>query len=257
MSSGHPSRGLSPVAPPPVPADVGIVAALSLEVAPLLRRFSDIRRYAARGQTIIEGHVAGKLVVLVETGMGRARAQRGAERLIDGHRPQWIISAGFAGALQPAFPRLTTVLPTEIVNPEGRTFSTSWPAALPLPPGAEHRGRLLTVDQVVLKAEHKAQLAREHQADLVDMETSAVAALCHERGFRFVPLRVISDDATTDLPPEILAIIGESGSYRLGATLGALWRRPSSLKDMLVLREHANEAADRLASALLDLLPRL
>ncbi len=51
--------------------------------------------------------------------------------------------------------------------------------------------------------------------------------------------------------------MGESGSYRLGAALGAIWRRPSSLKDMLALREQAVEAADRLAAAVLDLLPRL
>lgn len=257
MSSGNPRRGQLPAAPPPVPADVGIVAALPMEVAPLLGRFRDVRKYGAKGQTIIEGQLAGKIVALVQTGMGRARAQRGAERLIAGHRPRWIVSAGFAGSLNPEIPRNAVLLPVEIANVEGRRFPTDWPPDAGLPAIAERRGCLLTTDEVILKAERKARLRAEHGADLLDMETSAVAALCLERGVRFVAVRVVSDDATADLPPEILTILGESGSYRLGAALGAIWRRPSSLKEMLALREQAAEAADRLTKVLLDLIPRL
>ncbi len=189
--------------------------------------------------------------------MGRARAQRGAERLIDGHRPRWIISAGFAGSLNPEIARNTVLMPIEVANVEGRRFPTDWPAAVELPARVERRGRLLTTDDVVLKAEGKARLRAEHGADLVDMESSAVAALCIERGIKFASLRVVSDDAMTDLPPEILTIMGDTGSYRLGAAIGAIWRRPSSLKEMLALREQAVQAADRLAKAILDLLPRL
>jgi adenosylhomocysteine nucleosidase len=257
MSSGNPRRGPLAVAPPPVPVDVGIVAALPMEVAPLRLRLKDVRKYGAKGQTVVEGHLGGKLVALVETGMGRARAQRGAQRLIDGHRPRWIVSAGFAGSLNPEIARNAVLFPVEVTNVEGRSFPTEWPPGVPLPAKAERRGRLLTTDEVVLKAEGKARLRAEHGADLVDMETSAVAALCLERGTHFLALRVVSDDASTDLPPEILAIMGDSGSYRLGAALGAIWRRPSSLKEMLALREQATQAADRLAKAMLELLPGL
>jgi adenosylhomocysteine nucleosidase len=258
MSSGdNPRRGVAIVAPPPIAADIGIVAAMPMEVAPLIERFKDIRKYAAKGQPIIEGRVAGKLVALVLTGMGRARAQRGAERLIDGHRPRWIVSAGFAGALNPAFPLNSVVFPTDLVNVEGRHFTPDWPDGIEAPPPAERRGRLLTIDEIVLKASHKARLHTEHAADLLDMETSAVAALSAKRGVRFLSIRVVSDDATTDLPPEIMSIMGESGSYRIGAAIGAIWRRPSSLKDLLRLREHALESADRLVKTLLDILPKL
>ena len=67
----------------------------------------------------------------------------------------------------------------------------------------------------------------------------------------------MSDDASTDLPPEILSIMGESGSYRIGAAIGAIWRRPSSLKDLLALREKAIDSADRLAKTLLSIIPNL
>ena len=52
-------------------------------------------------------------------------------------------------------------------------------------------------------------------------------------------------------------MIGPTGVFRLGAALGALWRRPSSIKQLWALREHAIEAADRLAEVVDGSLARL
>ena len=79
------------------------------------------------------------------------------------------------------------------------------------------------------------------------MESSAVAAACHEKLVRFLAVRVISDDAHTDLPREVASVIAHGGgSYRVGAALRAVWQRPSSVKDFWKLYEHAIEAAGRL-----------
>src|SRR5580658_10047457 len=107
--------GPLPKAPAPVPADFGVVAATPIEVAPLLARFANVRKYAGPRFTVTEGECAGKLVAVVLTGMGRARAQRGAEILLDGHRPRWIISAGFGGALHPDLRRNDIVIPREVM----------------------------------------------------------------------------------------------------------------------------------------------
>ena len=115
----------------------------------------------------------------------------------------------------------------------------------------------MSVAKIARTATEKAELRRRHEAVAVDMETAAVAGLCADRGVHFLSVRVISDEAGTDLPPEVLAVIGPTGGFRLGATLGALWRRPASVKDLWTLREHANEAADRLAEVLPGLLAQL
>ena len=119
------------------------------------------------------------------------------------------------------------------------------------------KGRLLTVDQVVLRAAEKGELHRSYQADLVDMETSAVAAVCREKLVRFLSIRVISDDAHGDLPREVASIMNPSGSYRVGATLRSIWQRPSSVKDFWRLYEHSIEAADRLAKFIIRCLDDL
>ena len=254
-----PQPGPTPlgIAPPPLPADVGIVAALSIEINPFLARLENVRKYSTGRYTIIEGELAKKLVALVVTGPGRKNAARGAQLLLGGHRPSWLISAGFAGALDPEHRRNDVVFVDEVVDEDG--FSHRIDVPVPDDPRAARLwvGKLVTVDAIVRTAAEKAALRDRTGAVAVDMETSAVAALGVERGVRFLAIRVISDEAGVDLPREIATILGRSGGYRVGAAIGAIWRRPSSLKDMWALREHAVAAADRLSRILAGVVAKL
>ena len=245
------------MAPAPVPADVGIVAALSIEVGDLIDRLHRIRKYHSASVPLIEGEYAGRIVVVAVGGPGRSAAYRAADLLVAGHQPRWLISAGFAGALNPDFARNDVVLPHEIVDPEHHRIPVAVPETLASEKGCL-RGRLLTVDRIIFNPEEKQELLRSYDADLVDMESSAVAALCSQKLIRFLPVRVISDDARTVLPQEVATLLMHTGSYRAGAAIRALWQRPSSLKDFWMLHERALEASDRLAKVLarcLDLLP--
>ncbi len=61
--------------------------------------------------------------------------------------------------------------------------------------------RGLTSDRIVCSAREKRHLNRIYQADVVDMEGFAVQQVLEERGNRrLVTIRVISDDASRDLP---------------------------------------------------------
>ena len=111
-------------------------------------------------------------------------------------------------------------------------------------------GRTLTVDEMVRTVAEKQNLAKLSGAIAVDMETFEIAQLCRERKVRFMAMRSISDDLSADLAPEVLSLIGATGSIRLGAVIGALWKRPGSYKDMWQLRENAMLAAESLADCL-------
>src|SRR5829696_1709461 len=231
MNASRPPRGDvedpgAAAAPAPVPVDVGVVAAMSIEVGFLLDRLSKVRKYAGPRHTVIEGECAGKIVALVVAGLGREAARLGAQLLLDGHRPRWIVSAGFAGALDPELRRNDVVLADEVVDLDGQRYAID----VGVPPSDRgprvRSGRLLTVDRIVRTAAEKAELRRRFVADLVDMETSGVAALCSERSVRFLSIRVVSDEAGADLPPEVAALLTGSGSYRVGAAVRALWKRP-------------------------------
>jgi adenosylhomocysteine nucleosidase len=248
-------------APAPVAIDVGIVAALSMEVGFLVDKLENVRKYSGPRHTVIEGEVAGKVVGVIVTGMGREAARLGATLLLDGHHPRWLLSAGYAGALDPSLARNGIVMANEVIDLEGHRYAID--VAVPPPEGDRDRGpriatgRLLTVDRIIPTAAEKAELRRRYEADLLDMETSAVAALCSARGLRFLSIRVISDEAGIDLPPEVVTLLTRSGSYRIGAALRAVWQRPSRIKEFWALHEHAQEAADRLARFTVAALDRL
>lgn len=255
----------STVAPPPPPADVGIIAALPIEIAPFLARLKHVRKYAGPRQTIIEGDCEGKLVVVLSAGVGRRAAGKGVDLLLAGHRPRWLISAGFAGALYSDLRRNDVLLASSVVVDGEPGAVLAIDLVLNDEDGAATAragrrivsGRLLTVDRIIRTAQEKAELGAAFQARGVDMESFAVAATCAERGVRFLGVRVISDEADTDLPPEVLSILGPTGSFRLGAAVGAVWKRPSSVKELWQLREHAYEASERLGEVLPELIARL
>lgn len=248
------------VAPPPAPADVGIVAAMPIEVAPLLARLKNPRTYRGPRWSISEGECSGKVVAVVVAGMGEASARRGVEVLVAGHRPRWVVSAGFGGALDPDLRRYQFVLASRVLVASGGLPAIEADARLPGPEGVAYPvrpGVIVTLDRILRTAEEKAELRARTSADVVDMETYAVASFCAERSIPFVGLRVVSDEAGEELPPEILAVVGPTGGFRLGAAMGAFWRRPGSIKDLLRLREQANEAARRLGRAVAEVVGRL
>jgi adenosylhomocysteine nucleosidase len=243
----------------PVAADVGIVMALAIEAGYLCDSLSKVRKYIARTHTIIEGELAGKIVVVVLSGVGRRAGRLGAETLIAGHRPSWLLSAGFAGALDPSLVRNDLVIAHQVIDLEGNLIDIDT-SVIDLPETVRTRGRLLTVDRIIARSADKAELRHQYQADLLDMETSSLALLARERNLRFLSVRVISDNSNADLPSEITAMLTHTGSYRMGVALRALWHRPSTLKDFWTLHTRALESADRLASCirrLIEILPRV
>ena len=133
-----------PAAPAPLPADVGIVAALPIEVGFLTDRLQNVRKYAGAGHSIIEGECAGKLVALIVAGAGRESARRGTELLLAGHQPRWVLSVGFGGALNPSYSRNQIVLATEVLDKHGKCFAIDVTVPAPNPAGSIVGERLLS-----------------------------------------------------------------------------------------------------------------
>jgi adenosylhomocysteine nucleosidase len=128
------------------------------------------------------------------------------------------------------------------------------PASLATTPGV-YVGPLVTVSQVVSTPEEKRALGAAHQALAVDMESWAVAEMCRQAQVRCLCVRVISDPADELIPADVGSLaMQKTMAGRLGAATGALWRRPSSFKDMWRLKETALESSDRLARFLADMV---
>jgi len=230
-------------------AEIGIVCSLPLEIGDFLGRCQRIKTYSGGPFKFVGGLYDGIRVAVVEAGTGPVRARRATLALLDAHRPAWIISTGFAGALQPELKIGNIVVANEIVGLQGEPLKidvgmNSDPAR------GLHVGRTLTVDKMIRTIIEKQTLSAQTGAIAVDMESLAVATVCRETKTRFMAVRAISDDMSADLPPEVLSLVGETGAIRFGAVIGSLWKRPSSIKDMWRMREHAMDASEKLASFL-------
>lgn len=235
-------------------ADIGIVCALRTELSPFMAGCNHVRKYTGNSFTFRGGFLHEIRIAAVETGIGFARARRATHAMIDAHRPTWILSCGFSGALRAGLSVGDVVMATSIVDTHGHELTVDMTA--PSWPGV-HSGRLLVTDQVVCTVMEKTHLGTQHGALAVDLESFAVAQVCREAETRFIAVRVISDDSSADLPAELPAVLQQSGSGRLGAALGAVWNRPGSVRDLWQLRENAQQASERLASFLGRLLPQL
>jgi adenosylhomocysteine nucleosidase len=252
--------------PMPTPCDIGIVFALGAEQGGTEDLLTELEYFEAAGFKVRRGKYrppegVARSVVLVTSGVGSAAAARATEVLIDGHRPEWIISAGFCGGLVPQAAR------SDIVAADALHDHAEWTpvvrrhlekAATAGAPAAKHVGPVVTVDKIIAKSNDKQSLGAATGALACEMESSGVAEVCFRRGVQFLVLRAVSDPVSEDLPSDLEALMKQKSAVgTMGAVLGALWRRPGSAKDMLRLQEHALTTADALAKHLAGVIEKL
>lgn len=238
--------------------DVGVVFALGIEAGGLVDLMDSVVTARAKGFVARRGTLRGRRIILVESGAGPARAARATEALIDGHRPGWVISAGFAGGLQPELKRYDVVMADAVSDRDDRRLAIDLAVDRAALPAGVHVGRLLSVDEVIRLPGEKQALGQRHGALAVDLESFATAEVCQRRGTRLLAIRILTDAMDEQLPADIQRLSDQPNTAaRLGAAAGAIWRRPSSLKDMMALKETALVGSDRLAKFLAGVIETL
>jgi len=220
----------------------------------------DVVHIRGSGFLACEGKLGERSVAVIRSGPGQDKATAGTEALLRGHKPKWVICAGLAGALVDELQRDDIVMPQSLADEAGNSLDIDFKidsAVLEANPRL-HVGRLLTVDRIIARPDEKRELAARHEAIAVDMETLAVARVCQRAKVRFLAVRVVSDEVDDELPAEVDHLLKQSTTARrLGAVTGAIFRRPSSVKDMLKMKETALVASDALAEYLVGVIEQL
>jgi adenosylhomocysteine nucleosidase len=82
-----------------------------------------------------------------------------------------------------------------------------------------------------------------------------VAEVCRRHGVPLCAIRIIHDSAADVLPPDVERLLRQkTEAARLGAALGAIWRRPGSVKDLWALKENSLNSSTQLAKFLQHLI---
>jgi len=239
--------------PPAAVTDAGIVFALAVEADAFERLVEGRREFRASRLTFHTGRVAGRSIAWCVSGIGGEAAEAATRQLIAGHRPRCVITAGFAGALDPGISRGSVIRGSRAVRDGDATpvaLACLGPTAAPL--------TIVSVDTIVATVDAKRALATGTGGQAVDMETHAVARVAALAGLPCHSVRVISDDAHESLPAEVAGLAAaRSPLRRLGGVVGALGRRPAVARDIWRLWEHAVIDSRTLATAVTDLIGRL
>lgn len=234
----------------------GFVFALETEADPFAARLTDPS--TLRGPTLAfhEGTIAGRRVAWVVSGAGAIAARQAATMLLEGHAPALLVSAGFAGGLDPGLVRGALVLPGRALR-QGCTPLPLAPPRIDLPT-AKHGGDIVTVDAIVATSVAKRDLHAATGAVIVDMETHAVALAATAANVPCASVRVVSDAAGDELPSDIARLVAPQSAFRrAGAALAAIGRKPAAAGTLWRLWENAVVDGRVLAAALEKLVVSL
>jgi len=186
---------------------VAVVIAMRRELAPLLRERAGQR---VDGIEFIELENA----VVAVGGIGRVAAWGAAKAVVARYKPSTLISAGVVGALSATLKVGDVVRGREVIDADsGARFTAVGGDSV-----------IVTVSSVSGPAE-KRSLAARYKADVVDMESSAVAAVAREHGVDFLAVKAVSDELDFAMPP-VGRFVDADGSFATARFAAYIAMRP-------------------------------
>lgn len=200
---------------------IGIITAMSMEHEQVVRLLSEKRESAGGPFHFTIGEVGGNTLILMQCGIGKVNAAAGAVELISRFQPDCLISTGVAGGIDGCLKVMDVVASSRIVyhdvwcgegNEYGQVqglpiYFTGDQAlldcALSLTPEAEgmkiHGGLICSGDKFITdRAELDFIKGQFSDGLAVDMESGAIAQVCHLYGVPFISFRIISDTPGAD-----------------------------------------------------------
>ena len=216
---------------------IGIIVAMRKELELLLPLLHNSEESRMSGFEFHRGKMGNHDVMVMQCGIGKVNAAMGALTLVNNFAPNYVINSGVAGGADKSVSVMDVVAGLRVAyhdvwcGPEsevGRVqglplYFEGASRLLELLPEREdiHKGLICSGDQFIDKMEDVERIKGNFPDALaVDMESGAIAQVCHLCHVPFLALRVISDspganhdntrqylDFWTDAPQESFNIV--------------------------------------------------
>lgn len=214
---------------------LALLVALPEEARGILKAGNWQRVPASASLATYRGCVDGVEAIVAVSGVGRARAEATAREVIEEHRPDAVVSLGFAGGLAEGDAAGDLVVAERLMSVEVAHGETGTPhvsdslasdqelvqQALEVlaSQGLSHgSGSCLTASKIVSEPHEKVALGRLTQAIAVEQESFWIGHVCRERNVPFLAVRAIVDTAERQLP-------GFVAEFAFGAGTKSRWRQ--------------------------------
>lgn len=251
---------------------IGIVAALSFELDGIRRKIR-VESHAQMGAYALwEGRCEGHRVVLVQTGVGRARAEEATDLLLARYPLSVLLSIGFGGGVHPELECGDVVVCPTVRRAAGGEVPSEWlledevhsdarlqrlaTEALAEEGIRGHVGDSLAVSRVIGAPALKAEIGHTFHVKVVDMESYWVAHRAVDRVSSLLVARAISDPLDCSLP-DFASVVDADWSDGPRRIISQLVRRPSLLPSVAGLALCVRKAARSLAAFVPALVRRI
>lgn len=193
-----------------------VLYALEEEVASITQQLSGAEELAHPWATIKKGMLGHHKICLIKSGAGKVLAAMTTQSIIAELKPRMVILCGVSGALNPEYARGDLVIGYDFIQHDISTEYFGFePGQIPFTeykiiPATEsfleraktfsledanvHTGRIISGDQFI-SGTRGGELREQFAGDAVDMESAAVAFVCHLNHTPFIVARTISDKA--------------------------------------------------------------
>jgi nucleoside phosphorylase len=229
---------------------IAITFALPAESSDFVRLLTKPIISAREGVENIRGQIHGRSVAVVHTGAGKKSCRARIENFLRHHQFTYLISAGFAGALDEELQIGDLLLSENFSSPE-----LLGSPHLDFADDGLFVGKLATVPAVIDSKPERDRWAAESGAVAVDMETEFIAAACAAHRVPMLSLRVMSDTPSEPFPAPLNVLFDlEKQKTNFGRLALYLVTHPRSLKRLSVFRQHVVLARQSLTLALDKLL---
>lgn len=197
---------------------IGIITAMASEQKQLANKLTEKVEKVEGPFRYIHGKVRSNEVILMQCGIGKVNAAAGTVELIRLYQPDCIISTGCAGGIDSCLKVMDVVVSRQIVYHdvwcgEGNAYGqiqglptyfegngTLYQCALSLDTEtAIHGGLICSGDRFITDRSELDIIKRHFEQGLaVDMESAAIAQICHLYQVPFLSFRIISDTPGAD-----------------------------------------------------------
>ncbi|MDH6366073.1 MULTISPECIES: 5'-methylthioadenosine/adenosylhomocysteine nucleosidase [unclassified Breznakia] len=195
-----------------------IIAAMSSEVEAISQKMTGVKRKKVMEIPVIEGKLAGKRVLLAQSGIGKVQAAMTTAILLCQYKVRYVLSTGVAGGFTEDQKILDIVVGDKLVQHDFDTsaidgdkgygeYSYSYVTLIQLAQkiwpeigsGNLHVGTIASGDQFVSKKSQINSINR-HFTNVIacEMESGAISRVCNKQDIPCIVIRAISDTVCLD-----------------------------------------------------------
>ncbi len=199
---------------------IAIMGAMPEEIAPLLEQVENVKKVEYANNSYYESTYKGKELVIAYSKIGKVFSSLTASTLLEKFACDKLLFSGVAGAINPSLKIGDLIIADKLCQhdldisifghdfgfvPEGAKFVETDANLRQIAKEVAQKnelslieGTIATGDQFVASNERKAFIAKNFQADALEMEGASVAVVCDALDIPFFILRAISDTANDE-----------------------------------------------------------